>query len=323
MTIQRRTLFRLATTSLPFVSRGVCAQAYPARPVRVMLGFPPGGGADILTRLICDWLQQRLGQPFVVENRPGAATNLATEAVIRAPADGHTLLATTTSNLLNGALFDDLRFDFARDIAPVASLTTQPLALQVHPALPVRSVPEFIAHARANPGALNISNSGMGTVAHLTGELFRQATGIDAVSMPYRGSAPMFTDLIAGRIQATFENVPASIEQIRAGTVRALAVTSAAPVESLPGVPIMGAFIPGFEAFAVAGIGAPRGTPAAVVETLNAAINAGLADPRLGTRLVELGATIHAGSPGDFARLIARESDKWTRVIRTAGIRIT
>jgi len=322
MPIDRRRLLGLAAAT-PLLARPVRAESYPTRPVRVLVGFAPGGGADIITRLICEWLQQRLGQPFIVENRPGAGTNLATEAVIRAPADGHTLLATTTSNLLNGALYDDLRFDFIRDIAPVASLSTQPLVLQVNPALPVRSVAEFIAHVRANPGQVNMGNSGNGTVAHLAAELFRQATGIAFVSLPYRGSAPMFTDLIAGRIQAAFENVPASIEQIRAGNTRALAIAGAERSDSLPGIPTMAELIPGFEAFAVAGIGAPRGTPAVVVATLNAAINEGLADPRLRARLADLGATILAGSPEDFAQLIARETHKWSQVIRSAGIRLS
>lgn len=322
MRVDRRRVLFAASAALPWLSERAQGAAYPTRPVRVLLGFPAGGTADILTRLVSEWLQIRLGQPFVVENRPGAGTNLATEAAVRAPADGYTLLATTTSNLLNGALYPDLRYDFVRDIAPVASLTTQPLVLEVIPAMPVRTVPEFIAYARANPGRINMGNSGQGTVSHLAAELFRQASDIDFVSVPYRGAAPMLADLLAGRIQAACDNIPASMEHIRSGSLRPLAVTTAARSESLPDVPTVGEFIPGFEAFSVAGIGAPRGTPAAIVETLNAAINAGLADPRLRSRLAELGATIRAGSSAEFAQLIARETEKWVRVIQTAGVRM-
>ncbi len=322
MRVDRRRVLFAASAALPWLSERAQGAAYPTRPVRVLLGFPAGGTADILTRLVSEWLQIRLGQPFVVENRPGAGTNLATEAAVRAPADGYTLLATTTSNLLNGALYPDLRYDFVRDIAPVASLTTQPLVLEVIPAMPVRSVPEFIAYARANRGRINMGNSGQGTVSHLAAELFRQASDIDFVSVPYRGAAPMLADLLAGRIQAACDNIPASMEHIRSGSLRPLAVTTAARSESLPDVPTVGEFIPGFEAFSVAGIGAPRGTPAAIVETLNAAINAGLADPRLRSRLAELGATIRAGSSAEFAQLIARETEKWARVIQTAGVRM-
>lgn len=299
------------------------AQSYPARPVRVIVGFPAGGGADILTRLITDWLQARLGQTFVVENKPGAATNLATEAVVRAPADGHTLLATTTSNLLNGALFDDLRYDFVRDIAPVAGLSTQPLVFAVTPALPVRTVAEFVRHAKAHPGQVNIGNTGNGTISHLAAEAFKAATGIDAVTVPYRGAAPMLPDLLSGRVQATFDNLPPYVTHIGSGTLRALAVTTAARSEALPGVPTVAEFVPGYEAYTVAGMGAPRGTPAEVVDRLNAEINAGLADPRLRARLAELGGTPLPGTAADFGRLIARESDKWGRLIRSLGIKVS
>jgi tripartite-type tricarboxylate transporter receptor subunit TctC len=298
------------------------AQAYPTRPVRVLLGFPPGGTADILTRMICEWLQARLGQPFVVENRPGAATNLATEAVVRAPADGHTLLATTTSNLLNGAMFDDLRYDFARDIAPIASLTTQPLVLLAASASPVRTLSAFIAHARAHPGASTVGNFGNGTLSHLAAELLKQMLGIDVLSVPFRGSPPMLAELLAGRIDAAFDNLPAAIEHIRAGRLHALAVTGAERSAVMPDVPMVSDVVPGYEALAVAGMGAPRGTPLEILATLNVAINAGLADPPLRARLADLGATIRAGTPTDFAQLIARETEKWTRVIRTSGIRM-
>lgn len=321
MILHRRRLLLLASAA-PWAGRGAAASAYPTRPVRVLLGFPAGGTADILTRLACEWLQLRLGQPFVVENRPGAGTNLATEAAIRAPADGHTLLATTTSNLLNGALYRDLRFDFVRDITPVACLTTQPLVLAVRQALPARTVPEFVALAKASPGVINIGNSGHATVSHLAAELFKQATGIDIVTVAYRGAPPMLNDLLAGRIQAICDNIPASIEHIRAGSLRPLAVTTAARAETQPDVPTLAEFVPGFEAFSVAGLGAPRGTSQEIVATLNDAVNAGLADPRLGGRLAAIGATIRPGSPADFAALIARETEKWSRVITTSGIRI-
>lgn len=324
MTFDRRQVISLVAASVfsPLVAGQARATAYPTRPIRVLVGFPAGGGADILTRVITDWLQVRLGQPFIIENRPGAGTNLATEAAVRAPADGYTLLATTTSNLINGALYDDLSYDFVRDIAPVASLTVQPLVLEVIPALPVNSVPEFIAYAKANPGKINIGNSGLGTVSHLAAEAFRLATGIDFVTVPYRGSVPMFTDMLGGRVHAAFENIPTSIQHLKAGSLRALAVTTSEPSDALPGVPTLAGYIPGFEVFAVAGIGAPRGTPSDIVEKLNSEINAGLADPGVRARLVGLGATVRAGSPAEFAALIARETERWNKVIRSSGFRI-
>lgn len=309
----------LSSLAAPWVR----AQGYPARPVRVLVGFPAGGGADILTRLITDWLQARLGQTFVVDNRPGAATNLATEAVVRAPADGYTLLATTTSNLLNGALFDDLKYDFIRDIAPVAGLSTQPLVLASTPGLPVRTLPEFIAHARAHPGQLNIGNSGQATISHLAAEAFKAATGLDLVTVPYRGAAAMLPDLLAGRVQATFDNLPPYGPHIRSGSLVALAVTTRARTPALPEVPTVAEFVPGYEAYTVAGLAAPRGTPPDIVERLNAEVNAGLADARLRARLAELGGTPLPGSAADFAALIARETDKWGRLIRASGIKLS
>jgi tripartite-type tricarboxylate transporter receptor subunit TctC len=321
MDARRRPLLLLAAS---VAARPALAQhgAYPSRPVRVLLGFPPGGTADIVTRLVCEALQARLGQPFVVENRPGAATNLATEAAVRAPPDGYTLLATTTSNLLNGALFPALPFDFQRDIAPVASLTTQPLVLVAGPALPLRDPAGLVAAARADPGRITIGNFGLGTVSHLAAELFRQAAGIELVTVPYRGAPPMLADLLAGRIQVAFDNIPTSLEHIRAGRLRALAVTGATRAPSLPEVPPMADTIPGYEASSVAGLGAPRGTPPALVATLNAAAGAALADPAVSGRLVAMGATPRIGPPEAFAGLIAEETAKWTRVIRAAGIRI-
>lgn len=302
-------------------SRAASAAAYPERPVRVLLGFPAGGGADLLTRIVCDWLQRRLGQTFVVENRPGAATNLATEAVVRAPADGYTLLATTTSNLLNGALYDDLRYDFIRDIAPVASVSVQPLALTVGPDVPARTLSAFIAEAKARPGKLTVGHSGTATIAHLAGEALKLQAGIDFLSVPYRGAAPMMTDLLGGRIDAAIDNIAGGIEHIRAGRLRALAVTTATRSEALPDTPALAEAVPGFEAYAIAGFAAPAGTPADVIHKLNAEINAGLADVATKDRLSSLGVTLLPGAPTDFARRIALETEKWARVIKRVGIK--
>lgn len=298
------------------------AETYPARPVKVLVGFPAGGGADTLTRSITDWLQARLGQPFVIENRPGAGTNLATEAVVRSPADGYTLLATTTSNLLNGALYDNLTYDFARDIAPVASLSTQPLVLCVAPTLPVHSLPELIAYAKAHPRAVNAGNTGTGTVSHLAAEALRLATGLVFTDVPYRGSSPMLTDLLAGHIHMAFDIIPGSIQHIRSGGLRALAVTSAERSNTLPDVPAVAEFVSDYDVFAVAGIAAPRGTPVDRIEKLNHEINQGLNDPKLRARLIDLGVTVKTGSPADFAALITRETTKWTNVIRSSGVKI-
>lgn len=323
MNVYRRRILSLAAAPVlaPMASQSARAESYPTRPVRVVVGFPPGGGADLLTRTITEWLQLRLGQPFLVENKPGAATNLATEAVVRAPADGYTLLATTTSNLLNGALFNDLRYDFIRDITPVAGISTQPLVLVVNASFQVKSLPELIAYARTNPSALSIGNFGNATLSHLAAEAFSAGVGINAVHVPYRGGAPMLVDLLGNQIQFAFDNMPGSIEHIRSGRLRALAVTTAAPSAMLPGVPTVGAFVPGYEAFTVAGIGAPRGTPAPIIEKLNTEINAALADPKVKARLIESGANLLPGTPADFAQLIARETQKWAKLIRAVGIK--
>ena len=297
------------------------AAAYPDRPVRVLLGFPAGGGADLLTRIICDWLQRRMGQAFVVENRPGAATNLATEAVARAPADGYTLLATTTSNLLNGALYDDLRYDFVRDIAPVASVSIQPLVLAVGPDAQARTLAAFIADAKARPGRLNVGHFGNGTISHLAAEALKLQAGIDFLAVPYRGSAPMLTDLLGGRIDAAIDNIPGSIEHIRSGRLHALAVTTATRSDMLPATPALAEALPGYEAYAIAGFAAPAGTPTDAIRKLNAEINAGLADAEVKERLSALGVTLLPGTPADFAKRIAVESEKWARVIQRVGIR--
>jgi tripartite-type tricarboxylate transporter receptor subunit TctC len=323
MIIDRRQILSLAAVSAisPVVAERAWASSYPTKPVRVIVGFPAGGFADVLPRMVGEWLQVRLGQPFIIENRPGAGTNLATEAVVRAPADGYTLLATTTSNLLNGALYD-LKYDFVRDIAPVASLTVTPLVLKVIPAIPAKSVPEFIAYAKANPGKISMGHFGTGTVSHLAGEAFKLATGIDFVNVSYRGSAPMLTDLLGGHILAAVDTIPASIEHIRSGRLRALAVTTAARSEVLPSVPTIEEFIPGYEVIGVAGIGAPKGTPADIVEKLNKEINAALADSKLRARLSELGAIVRVGSPAEFEKLIARETERWGKVIRSSGVKM-
>lgn len=302
-------------------ARSAQAEPWPARPVRILLGFPPGGTADLLTRIVADWLQSRLGQPFLVENRPGAGTNLATEAVVRAPADGYTLLGTTTSNLLNGALYTDLKYDFVRDIAPVASLSVQPLVFLAGND-GSRSFTDLVGNARANPGRLSVGNFGNGTIAHVAAAGLKRAAGIDFVDVAYRGSAPMLTDLMGGRIQAGIDNLPAVVEHVRAGRLRALAVTTATRSDALPGVPSVAESLAGYEFVTVAGIAAPRGTPTDRIARLNAEINAGLADPTFRARLVALGAMIRSGTPADFAGLIARETEKLAQVIRAAGIRL-
>jgi tripartite-type tricarboxylate transporter receptor subunit TctC len=322
--MNRRQILSLAAGSmvLPLLPSRASAAAYPTRPVRILIGFPAGGTADILTRMIGDRLQDRLGQAFVVENRPGAATNLATEAVVRAEADGYTLLATTTSNLINNALFDDLKYNFRRDIEPVAGIAMQPLVMVAVPTIPVKSVPELAAYSKANAGKVAIGHFGTGTISHLAAEAFKQATGVEAVIVSYRGSSQMLTDLLGGRIHAAFDNIPASIEHIKSGALQALAVTSIARSKVVPSIPTMSDFIPGYEAITVAGVGAPRGTPRNIVERLNAEINAALVDPRLSARLDELGSTALAGTSEDFAKVIARETERWDRVIRISGIKI-
>lgn len=324
MSINRRQIlsFACASAVLPLISGLATAAGYPTRPVRMLVGFPAGGTADLLTRMVCDRLQDQLGQAFVVENRPGAATNLATEAVVRAPADGYTLLATTTSNLLNGALYEDMKYDFIRDIAPVAGIAIQPLALVAAPTLGTKTVAELAAYAKANPGSLSIGNFGNGTISHLAAEAFKQATDIEFLNVAYRGSTQMLTDLLGGRIHAAFDNLPASVEHIRSDALRALAVTSATRSKALPDVPAMAEFVTGYEAVTIAGVGAPRGTPGDIINKLNAGINACLADAKLSTRLGDLGSTALGGSAADFAKLIARETERWSRVIRTSGIKL-
>jgi tripartite-type tricarboxylate transporter receptor subunit TctC len=308
--------------ALPTVSRIARAQAYPARPVRIIVGFPPGGVNDIAARLMGQALSERLGQNFLVENRPGAGGIIGTEAVVRAAPDGYTLLLASTADFINATLYEKLSFNYIRDIAPVAGILRVPLVMEVHPSLPVRTVPDFIAYAKANPGKINMASGGVGTPLHVAGELFKMMAGVDMLHVPYRGSGPMLTDLLGGQVQVTFDTLPSSIEHIRAGKLRPLAVTTAVPSEVLPGVPTVADILPDFEASVVNAIGAPRNTPTEIIERLNREINSALADPKLQARLVDLGGTPLALSSDGFGRLIADEIEKWARVIRTANIKV-
>jgi tripartite-type tricarboxylate transporter receptor subunit TctC len=323
MTLPRRRFLQLAAGSaaLSAVPRIAVAQAYPSRPVRLVVSFPAGGVNDILARLMGQWLSERLGQPFVIENRPGAGTNIGTEAVVRAAADGYTLLLVSPANAINATLYDKLSFNFIRDIAPVASIVSIPLVLEVNPSFQVTSVSELVAYAKANPGKLNMASGGNGSAGHVTGELFKMMAGVDMLHVPYRGSGPALTDLIAGQVQVTFDPLPSSVEFIRTGKLRALAVTTATRSVALPGIPTVGDVVPGFEASAWYGFGAPRSTPAEIIEKLNREINAVLADPRNKARLAELGGTVISGSPADFSRLMADETEKWAKVVKFSGAR--
>jgi len=323
MKLRRRKFLHIAAgaVALPFSPYIARAQAYPTRPVRIVVGYAPAGATDILARLLGQWLTERFGQQFVVENRPGAANNIATEAVTRAPADGYTLLLVNPANAINTSLYDKLSFSFLHDIAPVAGLIRVPNVMEVNPGVPAKTVPEFIAYAKANPGKVNFASGGSGTSVHMSGELFKMLAGVSMVHVPYRGAAPAVTDLIAGQVQVVFDNLPGSIEYIRAGKLRALAVTTTERSTSLPDVPVVADFVPGFEASAWFGIGAPRGTPDDVVATLNREINAGLADPRLKAKLEDLGGMLIAGSPADFGKLIADETEKWAKVVKFSGAR--
>jgi len=317
----RRRCLHLAAgaVALPFASRTARAQAYPARPVRVIVPLPAGSNSDIVARLMGQWLAERLGQPFVIENRPGAGTNIGTESVVRAPGDGYTLLSTGSSSAINATLYEKLSFVFLRDMAPVASLTRVPNVLEVHPSLPVKTVSEFIAYAKANPGKINMASPGTGSTPHVAGELFKMMAGVDMLHVPYRSGA--LADLIAGHVQVMFDGLPASIEQIRAGKLRALAVTTTMRSDALPDIPTVGDVLPGYEASTWFGISAPRNTPAHVIDTLNKEINAALAHPKMNARLAETGATALSGSPADFGKLIAAETEKWGNVIRAAGLK--
>ena len=304
------------------LTRSAWAQGYPGKPVRILVGFSAGGAFDIVGRLLAQWLTEQLQQPFIVENRPGASTNIATEALIRAPADGYTLLLGGATNVINTTLYPQLNFDFARDTTPVAGVASFPNVMEVNPSFPAKTVPEFIAYAKENPGKINMGSSGNGTSQHLSGELFKIMTGVNLVHVPYKGGAPAVTDLLANHLHVSFDPLPASIEHIKAGRLRALAVTTAGRSEVVPDVPALAEFVPGYEASAWNGVVAPRGTPADVVEKLNAAINAGLGDAKVKARLISLGATPLPGSPAAFGRLITEQTDKWAKVIRTANIKL-
>ena len=303
------------------VGAGQWPQAYPSRPVRIVVGLAPGGGNDIFARLMGQWLSERLSQQFVIENRPGAGTNIATEAVVRAPPDGHTLLVIGASNTINMTLYAKLNFDFIRDIAPVAGIVRLPYLMLVNPSVPAKTVPEFIAYAKATPGKINMASPGIGTAPHLAGELFKTMAGLNLVHVPYRGGAPALTDLISGQVQVMFLSPAASIEYIRSSRLRALAVTSAARWEGLPDLPTLVDFVPGYESIAWLGIGAPQGTSTEIIRQLNIEINAGLADPKLKARFADLGGTPFPGTPADLGNVITEETEKWGKVIRAANIK--
>jgi tripartite-type tricarboxylate transporter receptor subunit TctC len=323
MKLPRRKFLHLAAgaVALPAASRFAWAQAYPSRPVRIIVGQAAGSGSDIAARLLGQRLSERLGQPFIVENRVGAAGNLATDAVVRAPADGYTLLMINAGNAINATLYDKLNFNFIRDIAPVAGIFRVPQVMEVNPTFPAKTVPEFIAFAKANPGKVNMASAGIGSVHHVAGELFKFMTGVDMVHVPYRGTTPALTDLLAGQAQVMFDVTPSSTPHIRAGKLRALAVTTATRADVLPEIPVMGDFVPGYEASAWLGFGAPKDTPAAIVGTLNKEVNAGLADPMIKARIADLGGTVLALSPADFGKLIADDTEKWGKVVKFANIK--
>jgi tripartite-type tricarboxylate transporter receptor subunit TctC len=323
MTLSRRKVLRFAATAIavPAVSRIAGAQAYPSRPIRVIIGYTPAGSADITARLMGQWMSERLGQTVVIENRPGAATNLATEAVIRAPADGYTLLLVAPANAINATLFDKLNHNYLRDIAPVAGINRFANVMEVNPAVPAKTVPEFIAYAKANPGKLSMASSGAGSTIHMSGELFKMMTGVQMTHVPYRGSAPALTDMISGQVHVMFDNIPTSIQHIRAGKLRALAVTSTARSELLPDIPIVADYLPGYEASAWYGLGAPRGTPPDIIEKLNKTVNAILADPAVKAKFADMGATLIMSSPADFGKYVAAETEKWGKVVKFAGVK--
>ena len=323
MKLPRRRFLHLAASAaaLPAISRLAYAQSYPTRPVRWIVGFTPAGGNDIVARLMGQWLSERLGQPFVIENRPGAGTNLATEAVVNAPPDGYTLLLANLANAINASLYEKLNFNFIRDIVPVAGISQAPLVIAVHPSVPTKTVPEFIAYAKANPGKINMASAGVGSAGHLAGELFKMMTGVNLVHVPYRGNAPALADLIAGQVQVLFPSAASSIEYVKTGKVRGLAVTGATRSDAMPDLPTAGDFLPGYEASSLYGIGAPKNTPAEIVDKLNKEVNTALADATMKRRLADLGGATLPGSPAAFGKLIADETEKWAKVIKFAGIK--
>jgi tripartite-type tricarboxylate transporter receptor subunit TctC len=324
MKLRRRRFLYLAAgaAALPILSRIASAQAYPSRPVRIIVPVAPGGALDILARLIGQWLSERLGQPFIIENRPGAGTNIGIEAVVRAPADGYTLLLIPQSVTTNATLYENLTFNFIRDIVPIAMISRLPLVMEVGPSVPATTVPEFIAYAKSNPGKVSMASGGSGSASHVGGELFKMMTGVDMIHVPYRGGAPALNDLIGGQVQVYFSPLPESVGTIRAGNVRPLAVTTVARSAALPEVPTVSEFVPGFEASTWQGIGAPVNTAAEIVDRLNTEINAALADPNIKMRLADLGSVPTPMSPADFEELVVTETDKWAKLIRAANIRL-
>ena len=321
MNLPRRRFLHLAAgaAALPAVSRVVKAQSYPTRPVRIIVGFAPGGATDIMARLIGQWLSERLGQQFIVENRPGAASNIGTEVVVNAPPDGYTLLVVTSVNTVNATLYERLNFNLIGDIAPVASLHREPFVVAVNPSVPVKTIPEFITHAKANPDRINMASAGVGSGNHIAGELFKMMTGVNLVHVPYRGGGPTLVDLLGGQVQVLFATMSSSIEYIRGGKLRALAVTTATRSPALPDVPTVAEFVPGYESSFWTGVGAPKNTPTEIVDKLNDEINSALADPKMKARLAELGATALPGSPADFGKFIAEETEKWGKVVKFSG----
>ena len=319
----RRQFLHLASgaVALPALSRIASAQTYPTRPVRLVVGFAAGQAIDILARLIAQSLSERFGQQFIVENRPGGGGNIATEAVVRAPPDGYTLLAVGSNNMINATLYEKLNFDFIRDIALVASIYRVPQVMEVNPSFPAKTLPELIAYAKANPGKINFASAGNGSVAHVTAELFKMMAGVNMQHVPYRGAAPALTDLLGGQVHLMFDNMPSSIEHIRAGRLRPLAVTATARLEGLPDVPTVADFLPGFETSAWAGIGAPKNTPAEIIGQLNRETNAALADPKLKTRVADLGGMVFPLSPAEYEKRVAEETEKWGKVVKFSGAR--
>jgi tripartite-type tricarboxylate transporter receptor subunit TctC len=323
MKLPRRNFLYLAagTVALPIASRIASAQNYPTRPVRIVVGFAPGGTGDITARLMGQWLSERLGQPFVIENRPGAASNIAAEAVIRAAPDGYTLLWVTSTNAISATVYENLKFNFIRDIAPVAGVIRAPFVMAVNPSVPAKSVPEFIVYAGANPGKINFGSGGQGSSTHVPGEMFKMMTGVDMLHVPYRGSGSALTNLLSGQMQVAFDVISSSIEYVRTGQLRALAVTTATRSEALPDTPTVGDFVPGYEASTWNGLGAPRNTPVEIIDRLNREINAVLADPKVKARLATQGGTVLPGSPAEFAKFIAEETERLSKVVKFAGIK--
>ena len=323
MKLRRRRFLRLAAgvAAFPAILRNASAQTYPTRPVRIIVGFAAGGPTDILARLISQWLSERLGQSFVVENRPGAATNIATAEVAHAPPDGYTLLAAVSTNTVNPALYPNLNFNFIRDITMISGLTRSAEVLEVNPAVPIRSVSELITYVKTNPGKLSLASFGTGTISHVAGVLFKREAGIEMVHVPYRGSAPLVVDLLAGQVPVAFDNVQSSIGYIKAGKLRALAVTSATRLPWLPDVPVLGDFLPGYEVTGWIGVGAPTNTPVAIIDRLNKEINAGLADPKIAARVADMASTVFIASPADLDKLVIEQTAKWRKVVKEAGIK--